>query len=789
MFNHYFTIIYRNFLRSKGYFLINLAGLAAGMTCTLLIYLWVQDELGMNKFHANDKNLYQVLEHQTYSDKLMTTSSTPGILAENLKIDFPEIQYSATTTWIQDYTLSEKDHSIKAKGYHVGADFFQIFSYRLVQGSPEKVLTEKLSIVISKSLAVRLFGTDHDAIGKVVEVNHDKSFNVTGVFEDTPSSSSFKFDFVLTFEFFKDDNDWVTEWGNNGPSTYLVLKDGSDPKTFDAKIKEYIKGKEKDSNVTLFTAKFSQRYLYGNYENGIQTGGRIVYVKLFSVIAIFILVIACINFMNLSTARATRKSKEVGIKKSVGASRESLIFQYMSESLITSALALILSVILVFVILPGFNTITDKHIELNLGDPLLLLWLLGVTLGTGLIAGSYPALYLSGFKPAAVLKGEVKGSIGELWARKGLVVFQFFLSVMLIVSVIVIYKQIEFVQTQNLGYDKDQLISFPREGKLWESKGTYLETFLSEVRRMPGVKSAASLGHGLLGQNSNTSGLHWEGKDPDERILFENIGANFGTLETLGMKIIEGRGFADANMGDTTKIIFNEAGIKVMGMKDPIGKHIKLWGQHDLEIVGVVKDFHFQSMHEPVKPVFIRLNPENTWRIFVRLEPGREKETLAQLTEFYSSFNPGFTLEYKFQDAEYAQLYAAEQRVAALSSYFATMAVVISCLGLFGLAAFTAERRLKEIGIRKALGSSSTNIVMLLSGDFTRMVLVSVVLGLPLAYWGLDIWLSKFAFRIPLSYTYFVLAGGIAIAIAWITVASQAIKASRTNPVKCLRTE
>jgi predicted permease len=785
MLGHYFTIIYRNFLRAKGYFLINLAGLAAGMTCTMLIYLWVKDELGMNKFHANDANLYQVMEHQQYSDRVMTTTSTPGILAENLKIEFPEVEYAATTTWINNNTLSIKDHSIKARGWDVGPEFFQMFSYKLAQGSPEAVLKDQMSMVITKSLAVRLFGTDENVLGRSVELNHDKSLIITGVLEDIPNSSSFRFDYVMSFELYKTENEWVKDWGNNGPSSYVVLKNGTDPAAFANKIKDYIKGKEADSHITLFVQKYSDRYLYGSWVNSQPAGGRIEYVRLFSIIAIFILVIACINFMNLSTARATRKSKEVGIKKSVGAGRQSLIFQYMSESLLTTVLSLILSLGIVYVFIPSFNLITDKHIRLDLTDPMLLLWLLGVTVVTGLLAGSYPALYLSGFKPAAVLKGDVKGSIGELWARKGLVVFQFFLSVILIVCVIVIYKQIEYVQTQSLGYEKDNLVQFPMEGEISKNK----DGFLRELRRIPGVKNASSIGHGLLGQNNNTSGLQWEGKDPDERILFENVGANEHLFETLGLTFAEGRAFQDGTLADTTKIIFNEAGIEAMGLDDPIGKHIRLWEQHDLEIIGVVKNFNFQSMHEPVKPLFFRLRPSNTWNVMVRLEAGKEKETLAAIGKMYNTFNPGFSFEYKFQNAEYAQLYAAEQRVATLSSYFASMAVVISCLGLFGLAAFTAERRLKEIGIRKALGSSSTSIVLLLSGDFTKMVLVSVLLGLPVGYWFIDQWLADFAFRIPLSITYFVGAGVIALTIAWLTVASQAIKASRVNPVKCLRTE
>ena len=466
MLKHSLILIYRNFLRTRGYFFINLIGLATGLACTLLIYLWVRDELNMNKFYEADERLYEVMEHQQYADDIMTTTSTPGILAENLKIDFPEVQYAATTTWIEPYTLSYKDKNIKAEGYHVGKDFFNIFSYPLIHGTADQVLRDKLSIVISKSVAKSLFGSDEDAVGKTIELQHDKSLTITGVFEDTPTNSSLQFEFVITLELFLDDNAWAKEWGNNGPSTFVVLNEGTDPHDFSNKIKDYISTKADESNVTLFVQKYSDRYLYGRFENGIQSGGRIEYVQLFSIIAIFILVIACINFMNLSTARASRKAKEVGIKKSVGAARQSIIFQYMSESLLVTVASVILALAMVWLFLPQFNLITEKKISLTLLDPELMMWVIGITIITGLLAGSYPAMYISGFKPAAVLKGEMKGSLGELWARKGLVVFQFFLSVILIVSVLVIYKQIEFVQTQSLGYTKEHLLKLPIEGSV-----------------------------------------------------------------------------------------------------------------------------------------------------------------------------------------------------------------------------------------------------------------------------------------------------------------------------------
>jgi predicted permease len=784
MLNHYLLLIYRNFIRAKSYFMINLIGLSTGLGCTLFIFLWVRDEFRINTFHAKDARLFQVMEHQQYASEIMTTTSTPGILAETLKQEFPEVEFAATTTWINKYTLSVKDHNVKAEGYHVGKDFFEIFSYKLLQGEASQVLQDKLGMVISKALAIKLFGTHENVVGKMVDLQHEKTFQVSGVFEGTPTNSSFQFDFVMSFEEFKDDNKWVLEWGNNGPATYLILKEGADPVALESKIKDYIKGKDDESNVTLFLQRYSERYLYGSFENGKPAGGRIEYVRMFSIIAIFILIIACINFMNLSTARASRKAKEVGIKKSIGAQRSSLVFQYISESMITSILSFLVAWGLVWLLLPQFNLITGKKIILNISDGELLMWFSAITIFTGLIAGSYPALYLSGFQPAAVLKGVVKGSIGELWARKGLVVFQFFLSVVLIVSVLVIYKQIQFVQTKNLGYKKDQLVQFPIEGKV----KTNLQTFLNEVKRIPGVINASCTSHSFLGRNNNTSGLEWQGKDPNDRILFENVQVNYGMLETLGVGLVEGRFFSEEYGNDSTKILFNEAAIRVMGLKNPIGEKIKLWDEY-LEIIGVVKDFHYQSLHEAVNPLFFILNPRNTWSIMAQLESGKEKEVIAALNKFYKEFNPGFTLEYRFQDQEYARQYESEQRVATLSGYFASMAIIISCLGLFGLAAFTAERRLKEIGIRKALGSSSTNIVLLLSGDFTKMVLLSILVGLPVSYWLLDQWLQRFEYHVTLEAWYFIVAGLIALFIAWLTVASQAIRAAGVNPVKCLRTE
>ncbi len=573
-------------------------------------------------------------------------------------------------------------------------------------------------------------------------------------------------------------------WGNNGPSTFLVLQEGADVAAFNEKIERLPDGKyDKEDYRTLFTRPYSDGYLYGTYENGVQAGGRIEYVRLFSIIALFILVIACINFMNLSTAKASRRVKEVGIKKAVGASRSTLITQYLSESFLMSFLSLLTAIVLVGSAIAAVQQHHRQTIVAGVHRPAGLVFP-GHHAAYRTTGGSYPALYLSGFNPVAVLKGKLTSSIGELWARKGLVVFQFVLSVVLIVSVWVVYQQIEFVQSRNLGYDKDNLISFPMEGRIAESP----ETFLAEAKRIPGVANVSSMQQSVVGNESSTVGLGWEGKNPDEVVEFQNFSMGYDMIETLGLEVLEGRSFSRAFSTDSSAIIFNETAIARMGLTDPVGTTVNLWGE-DRQIIGVVKDFHFESLHEAVKPSFIKADFDFAMNVVARLEAGKERTTLAQLQDFYQTFNPGYSFDYQFVDADYQALYAAEQRVSTLSKYFAGLAILISCLGLFGLAAFTAERRLKEIGIRKILGASDFGIVRLLSGDFTKMVLVAIAIALPVSYFIAQRWLEGFAFSIDLQWWYFAGAGLIALLVAWFTVGLQTVKAARVNPADCLRDE
>ncbi|SKC86638.1 ABC transporter permease [Ohtaekwangia koreensis] len=789
MLYHHFLLLYRNFKRFKSTFFINLIGLSSGMACTLLIYLWIQDELNFDKFHENDGQLYQVMCNSENSEGIVTNEATPGILAKALQDEMPEVEHAVAAiapAWYSESTLSVNDNNVKGTLLYAEKDFFSIFSYPLIQGNKNRVLEDKNSIVISEKLALKLFQTTDNVIGKTVDWQHDKQYIVSGIFADIPSNSSSQFDVILPFELFLADNPHLKEWTSVDPYTYLLLKKDVNIGQFESKISIFIKNKYKDSEITLSIRPYSQGYLYGKYENGVQTGGRIEYVKLFSIIAIFILVIACTNFMNLSTAKASRRIKEVGIQKAIGASRKILIRQYLGESLATTLVSLFIALVIVQLLLPQFNTITGKHLILDFSKDLLLS-IAAITIFTALVSGSYPAFYLSGFNPATVLKGKVNASLGELWARKGLVVFQFALSVVFIVSVLVVYRQIEFVQNKNIGYSKDNALSFDMAGKV-ENILANTGTFLSEIKNLPGIVSASSMDNSIIGQFGSTDDISWEGKSPSDRIGFGNVGFNYDMIETLGMGLIAGRSFSRNVSTDSAEIIFNETAIRQMGLEDPIGKTVKMWGS-ERTVVGIVKDFHFESLHANVKPFAIRLEPLNTYKIVAKLKAGTEHETITQLQKLYQKYNPGFVFDYKFLDDNYQSQYIAEARIGVLSRYFAALAILISCLGLFALAAFTAERRSKEIGIRKVLGSSVVNIIVLLSGDFTKIVFAAIIIALPISYLIVRQWLDSFAFKVDLEWWYFIGTGILVLLITWLTVGSQAIRAARINPVHSLKDE
>lgn len=776
-------IFFRNIKKQRSSFLINIVGLSTGLVCVLLIALWVSDELSVDKFHENGPQLYQVMELAETDGALRMNPSTSGLLSEAVGQEFPEVQYETSVREIQESPISVDENEIKTNGLYASKDFFKVFSYPLLSGNENNLLVAKNSMTISKSLALKLFGTADNVVGKTVEFQRDKLFVVSGVFKDIPKSSSSQFDFIISYEYAKEVISPISNWDYNLVKVYLVLNKGVNIDAFNSKIENFITTKSDNTFRSLSTRLYSDAYLYGSYEDGVQVGGRIEYVRLFSIIAFLILLMACINYMNLSTANASKRMKEIGIKKALGSKRKVLVAQYLGESLLTTFISLLVAILIVVLLIPQFNEITGKQLALTINSGYLAL-ILGILLITGLLSGSYPAFYLSGLNTVKIMKGTITNSWGELFARKGLVVFQFTLSIVLVVSVLVIYRQIEFAQNKNLGYNKENIVYFDIEGNIEEN----LDSFLSEMQNLKGVESVSSIGTNIVGGNNTFNNLQWPGKVSDEKVVFQMRPVNYGMLETLDVTLKTGRKFSKDYGAEDTKIIFNQTAIDVMGLQNPIGKVISIQGTK-LEIVGVTEDFHFASLHEPIKPLFFVLQPSWTHMVMAKLKSGQEKLALNNIQGFYQGYNPGIPFGFKFLNDTYEAQYVAEQRVSTLSRYFAGLAILISCLGLFGLAKFNAERRRKEISIRKVLGQTASQVTVMLSSEFAKLVLVAIFIALPLAYLLINNWLSGFAYKIPLSVWYFLGAGAIALFVAILTVSSQAINAANKNPVNALMEE
>lgn len=783
MFQHALLLLYRHAQRFPGTFLINLVGLSTGLACALTIYLWIQDERSFDAYHALDHRLFQVLENQRTARGIDTRAGTAPRLAETLREEMPEVEYAVAATpanFFPKFTLAVPGKHVTGVGKFAGPEFFQLFSYPLLRGTPAQVLADKQAVVLSEALATKLFGNPASSLGQTVEwqlANLKYTGQVAGVFAALPRNSSEQFDFVVPFSLFKDimHLEGPVNWADDGPfATYLALKEGASAAQFNTKLAGFLRSKSAQAaQRELFVRPYSAAYLHGTYENGVPAGGRIEYVRLFALVAVLILVIASINFMNLVTAKASRRMKEVGIRKALGASRATLVGQYLTESTAMALLALGGALVLVALLLPAFNELTGKHLALA-WDVRLLLAFVGIGLATGLLAGSYPAFYLSGFRPAAVLKGKLAAGAADRWTRQGLVVFQFTLSVLFIVAVLVINRQLAFVQRKSLGYDKAHVLRFDTAGEAARQQAA----FLSEVKKLPGVVQASSVLGGFLG-GRYVAEMSWRGK----RLPVGTMLVNYDLLETMGMHLVTGRSFAPQFRADSAAIIVNQALVAGLGMPDPVGQRLD-----GARIVGVVRDFHYESLHEKIKPLLLKLDPQiNT--VLVKLQPNAEQATIARLQQLYAAYNPGFTLDYTFLDTDYQAQYAAERRVAVLARYFAGLAILISCLGLLGLATFTAERRRKEIGIRKALGASEWGVVYLLSKDLTRLVVVAIALALPLSYLVMRHWLADFAYRIDLRGWYFASAGLGALLLAWLTVGGQALRAARSKPVQSLREE
>jgi len=788
MIKNYFKTAWRNMIRNKSFSAINISGLALGMTCSLLIMLWIQDERNVDAFHRNGKYLYQVYERQYYDGKVEANYYTQGLLAEELKRRIPEVIYASGLEQVTRNAFRVGAKISHRDGSFAGADFFTMFSYPMLAGTPQTSLNDPGGIAISRKMAEYFFGSAEKAIGKTIGYENKDNLMVTGVFENLPGNSSHQFEFLRSWKAYVKENSWVNNWGNTSPATLVQLSKDADPIKVEAKIKDFIhqyKPKTLGSHTELALQPYSEKYLHSTFDNGKPDGGRIEYLRLFSLVAIIILLIACINFMNLATARSINRAKEVGIRKVVGAVRFALVGQFVGEAILLTFLSAIIAVILTVVLLPGFNTLSGKHLFLPVSQPYFWLSLLFLLVLTGFVAGSYPALFLSSLNPIRVLKGSLKFSRGATSFRKGLVVFQFVLSTILIVGMVVIYRQMDYTQSKNLGYDRENLLYIPIEGELIKK----YPLFKKEAGNISGIQIISKMKESPTIIGHHRGDIEWAGKDPTLTTSFADAVVGYDFVKTMDLKLKEGRDFSPGFGTDSASYMLNEAAVNKIGYAEPIGQTV-LWGNRPGKIIGILKDFHFNSMHHAIEPLIIRLDENQSWgTILVRTQAGKTRQVLAGLEKLCKNLNPTIPFTYQFSDQEYAKLYKSEQVVNKLTNFFAFLAIFISCLGLFGLAMFSAGQRTREIGVRKVLGASVSNIVVLLSINFLKPVLIAILIAFPIAHYVMKRWLENFAYKIFIEWWVFALAGLLIMSVALLTVSFQSIKAALINPVKNLRTE
>lgn len=786
MLKNYLKIAWRSLWKNKGYSALNIFGLAIGITCASLIFLWVEDEINFDSVFPKQDEVYYLPTNQQYEGEWRTFYSTPGPLAKDLKEEIPEIVRSART-WSGNLLFTEGENGINRTGRYADADFLEIFSLQFVEGNIKNAFDRPDAIVLTQKTASELFGQNTQVLNKPLRVDNKHNYVITGVVKDLPENVTFDFEWLVPFERFLEgeDKEWAEEYGNQFADTFVELTPDADFTTVDAKVRKLLPSKTDDGdNTYAFLHSMKDWHLRSKFEDGKKVGGQITYVRLFTLIAIIILLIACINFMNLSTARSEKRAKEVGVRKVLGSGKGRLVSQFIAEALITAALAAVVSVLLVMILLPQFNILTEKQLMLRLFDPVHFACLLGITLICGLLAGWYPAFYLSSFKPVDAVKGVKTKDSSASMIRKGLVVAQFTVSIVFVISTIIVYQQVQHVKSRDLGYEKENLVKMNVNGDMVKNFNPIKQEMIASGT----VENVAFNNSEILSGGNNGSGLEWQGgtKTEDVLISFRFISPDF--FKTAGMEILEGRGFSDDMAKDSTNILISQSFAQLMGKGSAVGKTVTR--NRPYTVIGVVKDYLYGDMYGQPDPVMYFNNPDVANFMYVRTKSGvAVTKMLAAVEEVMRTYNPAFPFEYEFVDDAFNARFQSEKLIGNLSLIFALLAIIISCLGLFGLSAYTAEQRRKEIGVRKVLGSSVAGIVRLLSQDFMRLVLVAILIAIPFAWWAMHRWLESFAYRIEINGWVFVLAGLAAVCIALLTVSFQALKAANANPVKSLRTE
>lgn len=786
MFKNYLIVAFRNIFRNKLFSSVNILGLAFGICSALLIFLWVNDELLFNKFHSNIDRLYRVMENQQYSDgRIYTFSSTPGPMAPFIKEEYPDIELVSRFTWSVNNLFQYQDQSFYEQGHYVDQDFIEMFSFPLKSGDVKTALKEKNSIVITQKMAKKYFG-DEDPMGKLLTMDTKAAFVVTGVFQDIPKNSSFQFEYLLPFRYFWDENkSWIDQWDSNNIRTYLMLRKNADPIAFGKKFSDEVKRHVAETNVKLFIQPFGDSYLYGDFENGIQSGGRIEYVKIFFIVAVFVLLIACINFMNLATAQATKRAKEVGLRKVIGAVPRQLFKQFMGESFVTVSLAAVIAVSASLLLMPVFNEIAGKALSLDVLDARMLIMFVMIIVFTAFVAGSYPAFFISEFKPVQVLKGQLKSGARAALFRKGLVVLQFSLSIILIISTAVVFRQMNFMQNRDIGFERDNVFYMWMDGDLDKN----FETFRIRLTQSPGIQAVTASGQLPIDIGNSSSDFDWEGKNQDERILFTNLNVDFDFIQSMKMQMVEGRPFDRTVISDTLNYIVNETAAEKFGFRNGTAGQDLAMGERKGKIIGVVKDFNFGSLHNPIEPLVMYVQPESFGCLLIRVKSGETQQALRSVEKLHKEYVPGYPFKYSFLNQDWENFYKAESQRGKIFNTLAVLSILISCLGLFGLSAFSAERRTKELGIRKVLGASVPGLIRLMNREFVGLVIISACIGCPVGWYFMTKWLESYAYHVDVGLITLIVASGVCLLISVITVSYHSLRVAATDPVKSLRYE
>ncbi|MDO6433335.1 ABC transporter permease [Flavitalea sp. BT771] len=795
MFRSYFKTALRNLQKNKTLSFINIAGLSIGMTVALLIGLWIWDEFSFDKYHQNYARIARVMQQETYNGYVSTGEAIPLPLEAEIRKNYGrDFRHIVMTAWTSNHVLITADKEVTFSGNFISSEGPEMLTLHMIRGT-RNGLKGPSSILISRSVATALFG-EADPMGQLIKLDNNAAFTVAGVYEDLPLNTTFhNLAFMAPWDYFVSSTGWVkkaaTDWNDDSFQMFAQIAGNEDMARVSEKIKDCklhnVDREKARFRPTIILQPMSKWHLYSDFRNGINTGGAIQYVWLFGIIGMFVLLLACINFMNLSTARSEKRAKEVGIRKSLGSLRAQLISQFFCESMLMAILAFAFSLLLAALVVPFFNEIADKKMTILWGSPAFWLACAGFTLFTGSIAGSYPALYLSSFKAVKVLKGTFKAGWLATSPRKALVVLQFTVSVVLIIGTIIVFKQVQFARNRPVGYSRDGLIVIEESNDELHDRFNAVRTGLLSTGA---VTEAAESSSPTTGVENGRSGLIWKGKDPAMTDHFGNIRVTTGYGTTVGWQFVAGRDFSSQYLTDSFALVLNEAAVRYMHLQNPIGETIRGIGKKDFHVIGVVKDMVMESPFQQVKPTIFYISESGFAYVNIRINPNvSTREALQKIAAVCKTYSPSVPFSYKFADEEYARKFRTEERIGQLAGIFASLAVFISCLGLFGMATFMAEQRIKEIGVRKVLGATVFNLWGLLSKDFITLVGISLLIAIPIAYYCMDKWLQHYAYRSGMPWWVFASAGAGALLITLLTVSYQSIKAALTNPVNSLRSE